>query len=123
LADLNNAGEIVSIKTSLPWQITIYLAAGAISGIVVSLITHRTPTEKLDHFFQLIRTPVRKGEEIETPCTLPEDHLPTETGKLIPLKDLEIPTPSVLGMVGFACAWAVVGGIIWLTMWLAKLGA
>ncbi|TWU12278.1 Sodium/proline symporter [Symmachiella macrocystis] len=123
LAKVNDAGEILSIKTSLPWQISIYLAAGAIAGIVVSMITHRTPTEKLDHFFQLIRTPVRKGEEIKTPCTLPEDHLPTETGKLIPLKDLEIPTPSVLGMVGFACAWAVVGGIIWLTMTLAKLGS
>ena len=60
---------------------------------------------------------------METPCTLPADHLPTETGKLIPVDDLEIPTPSFIGMAGFVCAWLVVGGIIWLTMTLAKLGS
>ena len=123
VAKTDAAGELVSLSTSLPWQITIYLSAGAITGIVVSLLTSRTPAAKLDHFFALIRTPVRKGEHVETPCTLPADHLPTETGKLIPVDDLEIPTPSFIGMAGFVCAWLVVGGIIWLTMTLAKLGS
>ncbi len=122
VATVNAAGEVVSPKTSVPYQIIFYLASGAIAGIVVSLITRRTATEQLDHFFKLIRTPVRRGEIVEQPCTLPEDHRPTETGKLIPLADLEIPTPSVLGIVGFACAWLVVGAIIWLTMTMAKLG-
>lgn len=110
-------------KTSVPWQILIYLASGAIAGTGVSLLTRRAPQERLDHFFKLVRTPVRSGEKVDTPCTLPEDHLETETGKLIPLADLEIPRPTVLGLGGFIAAWIMVGAVIWLTVWLAGLGA
>jgi Na+/proline symporter len=109
--------------TRVPWQMVCYLSAGAITGIVVSLLTKRTPTDKLDHFFALIRTPIRPGEKVDVPCTLPEDHLPTEHDKLIPLADLEIPKPHLLGIVGFALAWVGVGAVIWLTVWLASLGA
>lgn len=117
------AENLIAVKTSVPWQIAIYVASGAVAGIVVSMVTRRTPAEKLDRFFQLIRTPVRAGEEVKTPCTLPADHLPTETGKLIPLRDVEIPTPSALGLGGFIAAWVVVGLVIWVTIELANLGA
>lgn len=120
---LDTAGNVVGVKTSVPYQIAIYISAGALAGIIVSLISRRASTEKLDHFFKLIRTPVRSGEKVEKPCTLPDDHLPTETGKLIPLRDLEIPRPTVLGLGGFAIAWVIVGLIIWVTNLLAGLGA
>ncbi|MEZ6055804.1 MAG: sodium:solute symporter family protein [Planctomycetaceae bacterium] len=109
-------------KVSTPWQYVLYLSTGAIVGIGVSLVTRRTSAEKLDHFFRLIRTPVRPGETVHSPCTLPDDPLPMETGKLIPLKDFEIPIPSKLGLFGFLAAWVMVGGIILLTRWLASLG-
>jgi Na+/proline symporter len=110
-------------KTSIPWQYVMYLSSGAIAGILVSLVTRRPTEEKLDHFFTLIRTPVRPGEEVAQPCTLPENPLPPETGKLIPLPGIEIPKPSRVGIVGFAIAWVVVGLLIWLTKFLASLGA
>jgi Na+/proline symporter len=122
LPTLNDADEVVKLTMSVPWQIMIYLSVGAVAGILVSLVSRRTPKEKLDRFFQLIRTPVREGEKVESPCTLPVDHLSTEEGKLIPLADLEIPKPSVLGMGGFAAAWVGVGLLIWLTMALARIG-
>jgi Na+/proline symporter len=119
VATMDEAGNLVSLKTSVPWQIVFYLSAGVITGILVSLTTKRTPNEKLNHFFKLIRTPVRPGEKVDVPCTLPEDHLPTEEGKLIPHPDLELPKPTVLGLGGFLAAWVCVFAIIWLTMFLA----
>jgi Na+/proline symporter len=121
VAKLDEAGAVLSVKTSVPWQILIYLTTGAISGIVVSLLSRRTSDEKLNRFFKLIRTPVRSGEVVIAPCTLPVDHLPTEEGKLLPFADLEIPTPSKVGMIGFALAWCMVSIIIWLTTYLAGL--
>ena len=111
-----------SYRTSVPWQMLLYASAGVIAGLAVSLMTRRTSKEKLDHFFTLIRTPVRPGEHVAAPCTLPEDPLPAETGKLIPLADLEIPRPTLLGMGGFVASWVMVGVVILLTMWLARLG-
>ena len=110
-------------RTRLPYQILIYLSSGAIAGVVASLLTRREPEEKLDHFFRLIRTPVRPGEQVEEPCTLPQDPLPMETGKLIPLADLEIPMPGKVGLGGFILAWIGVGTLIWLTVMLARIGS
>ncbi|MCA8998473.1 MAG: sodium:solute symporter family protein [Planctomycetaceae bacterium] len=112
----------VKNATSVPWQILMYLSAGAVTGILVSLLTKRTPEDKLDHFYKLIRTPIRPGEEVKEPCTLPDDHLPTETGKLIPWKDLEIPRPSFVGTVGFLVSWGIVALIVGVTYGLARLG-
>ena len=119
---LDEAGVLLSVKTSVPWQILTYLSTGAVTGIVVSLLSRRTGDDKLNHFFKLIRTPVTEGEVVLSPCTLPEGHLPTEEGKLIAHPDLEIPIPSKLGIIGFALAWVMVGIIIWLTSFLAGMG-
>jgi len=73
-------------KTSIPWQYVMYLGSGAIAGIAVSLLTRRTPESQLDHFYTLVRTPVRPGEEVAEACTLPENPLPQDEGKLIPLR-------------------------------------
>ena len=70
-----------------------------------------------------IRTPVRRGEQVATPCTLPDDPLPADESKLINHPDFEIPKPTALGLGGFVAAWVVVGLIIWLVDWLAGLGA
>jgi Na+/proline symporter len=103
------------------WQMVCYIGTGVVSGVVVSLITPRTPQAKLDHFFTLIHTPVRPGEqEGEKPCTLPADHLPKDE-KLFNLDDIELPKPTWLGLGGFVLAWILVGFIIWLTSYLAKV--
>ena len=122
VAKVDSTGTLLSVKTSVPWQILMYLTAGAASGIIVSLFSRRTSEEKLNHFYTLIRTPVRPGEVITSPCTLPEGHLPPDEGKLIAHPDLEIPSPSRIGIIGFVLAWMMVGIIIWMTNWLAGLG-
>jgi len=119
---LNSAGEVVTTKVSLPIQVVIYLGGGALAGVLTSFVTKRTPKERLDHFFLLLRTPVRAGEEVDEPCTLPENPLPPDEGKLIPLADLEIPFPSRIGMIGFVISWIGVAAVIGLTWWLAQLG-
>ncbi len=110
------------ITTSIPWQYVIYLGGGAIAGLVTSFISRRPEESKLDHFFTLLRTPVRPGEKVDQPCTLPEKPLPPETGKLLPIKDIELPTPTFIGMAGFIISWIVVGILVALTWWLAQLG-
>ncbi len=115
-------GELIAVKTLVRYQILLYLSTGALVGLLTSCFTKRTPKEKLDHFFTLIRTPVKAGEKVEQPCTLPEDHLPAETDKLINHPDLEIPMPTKIGMIGFFGSWAMVGVVIGLTYWLAGLG-
>jgi len=101
------------------WTMLIYLSAGLLSGLTVSLLTPRVPQEKLDHFFRLIRTPVREGEKIESPCTLPEnpaDPIP----KLLNHPDIEIPKPTAEDLIGFAISWALVGAIIWFVWWVVQ---
>lgn len=110
-------------STSLPWQYVIYLGGGTVVGLITSFLTRRPDASQLDHFFLLLRTPVRRGEHVEEPCTLPENPLPPETGKLIPVNDLEIPTPTFLGMAGFIIAWLICGALVALTWWLAQLGS
>ncbi|REJ76498.1 MAG: sodium:solute symporter family protein [Planctomycetota bacterium] len=100
------------------WQMAFYLFTGVIVGIVTSLVTPRVSKEKLDHFFTLIHTPVKPGEEVPGPCTLPEDPAP-KGEKLFNLEDIEIPKPTWVGMLGFIGAWICVGLIIWLTYYLA----
>ena len=102
------------------WQMVCYIGAGVISGLLVSFVTPRVREDKLDHFFRLIHTPVKAGEVIKEPCTLPDDALPPAQ-KLFNIKDIEISKPTLVGMGGFIAAWIAVGLIIWLTSVLARI--
>ena len=101
------------------WQMALYISVGVLVGYITSLLTKRTPKEKLDHFFDLIHTPVRPGEEIPAPCTLPENPLP-KGERMFRSENIELPKPSVVGMTGFIAAWIGVGFLIWLTTKLAQ---
>ena len=63
---------LVTVGTHLrvadSWTILFYLTAGVVSGILISWATPRTPHQKLDDFFLLIRTPVRKGNKSPRPA-------------------------------------------------------
>ena len=102
-----------------PWLNVAYLASGVITGLIVSSFTQRTPDEQLDQFYSLIHTPVRDGEELAAPCTLPENPEPRGE-KLFSHPDIELPKPTLIGLGGFVLAWVLVGIIIWLTKYLAQ---
>lgn len=112
---INDAGIA---KMTDAWQMASYLSAGVVVGIIVSFLTPRQSPEQLDRFFSLIHTPIKPGEEVASPCTLPEDHLPTNE-KFFSHPDIELPKPTVVGLGGFALAWLCVGLIIWLTDYLS----
>ncbi len=101
-----------ALDVSLPWQMVFYLTAGTLAGIIVSLLTKPVAAEKLDNFYALVRTPVRDGEEVAAPCTLP-------VGAVVPVKrtifaagGVEILMPSVRSVAGFIigllCAVALI---------------
>jgi Na+/proline symporter len=105
----------------LPWQMVFYLSAGTIVGIVVSLFTRPVPEEKLDNFYALVRTPVKPGEQVSVPCTLPDDAEVPEKRNIFPNTSLEIAIPSRTSVVGFLAGWVCVAAIIYSVYLIAKI--
>ena len=68
--------------------------------------------EKLDLFYQLTRTPVAPGEQIEQPCTLPLGTPPVDRAMITTAFGLEIPMPSRASVIGFLVAWGIVAALI-----------
>ena len=93
----------------LPWQMLFYLVTGICTGIVVSLYTMPVKKEKLDNFYNLVRTPVLTHEPtVSKPCTLPENVSVAKADKLFSHKNLEIMRPSRISIIGFMISWAFV---------------
>lgn len=95
-----------------PWQITFYLSAGIIAGVLVSLVTRAASVERLDLFYALTRTPIQPDEEITQPCTLPNGLQTTPRKMLTTACGLEIPRPSSTSIAGFIVGWICVGLLI-----------
>lgn len=97
-----------ALEIFLPWQMVFYLLAGLLAGVVAALCTAKPDESRLETFYALIRTPVREGEEVSEPCTLPEGCVTLPARKLIRLKSFEIYVPSKLAVGGFAVGWLIV---------------
>lgn len=102
----------------LPWQMVLYLVAGLVATVAVSLVTRPVPKERLDRFYAVLRTPVARSEPEVEPFTLPEGVEPAPRNPLIKHPDFEVQRPSAVALVGFAAAWAVVlllvGSFYWI---------
>lgn len=96
----------------LPWQMIIYLTAGLGTAVMVSLLTPRTPKERLDRFYECLRTPIAPGEPETQPFTLPPGAVPAPRNVLIKHPDFEFPKPSPSGVIGFLAGWAFVAFLI-----------
>jgi Na+/proline symporter len=106
------SGEAASLMLSLPWQMVFYLVIATLAGILVSLVTRPVAEEKLKRFQDLAWTPVRTGEIVEEPCTLPAGTPPVERRWLVDRWGLRLPIPSRTSVIGFAIGWVIVGVII-----------
>ena len=99
-----------------PWEILAYMVVATSVGILVSLLTRPVTKEKLDRYYALTRTPIQKGEVIETPCTLPPGVAPASREMLLTAGGLEIPKPSRTSVLGFLGGWlaviALIGGFV-----------
>jgi len=107
-------------KLSLPWQMIIYLSAGFIVMIVVSLLTRRVPAKNLDRFYACLRTPIEPGEPETEAFTLPAGVQPGPRNALIQHPDFEIPKPTLIGIGGFLVAWLGVGLLIGTVYWIIQ---
>jgi len=107
-------------KLYLPWQMIIYLSAGFIVMVVVSLLTKRVPAENLDRFYACLRTPIGPNEPESEPFTLPAGVKPGPRNVLIQHPDFEIPRPTLLGIGGFLAAWVGVGLLIGAVYWIIQ---
>lgn len=134
------AFEIIQHASRLEesWQVLLMLAAQFAVFIVVSLLTPAQPAARLDPFFARLLTPVGRENEF----ALREDldafqeeallgmhgvtldyHRASQFGYPALRKfGIEIPRMSLIDWAGFLGAWATVGGLIALLIWLASLG-
>ncbi len=108
-------------KLYLPWQMVIYLTAGLVAAVAVSLLTPRVPEERLDRFYECLRTPISPGEPETQPFTLPPGTAPAPRHVLIKHRDFEVPRPTLVGIIGFLVGWAFVGSLIF-TLYLIMKG-
>ena len=108
------------IEIFLPWQMLFYLTGGFLAGIIVSLFTKPVAKEKLDKFYALLRTPIKPGEQVPAPCTLPADAVVPERRNIFPNSNLEIPIPSLTSVIGFFAGWGCVAVIIYSVYLIAK---
>jgi Na+/proline symporter len=108
-------------KLYLPWQMIIYLSAGFVVMVVVSLFTQKVPAENLDRFYACLRTPVGPDEPEAEPFTLPAGVQPGPRNVLIRHPDFEIPKPTLIGVGGFLAAWIgvalLVAAVYWIIQW------
>ncbi|MFH1884257.1 MAG: sodium:solute symporter family protein [Planctomycetota bacterium] len=105
-------------KLYLPWQMIIYLSAGFVVLVVVSLFTRRVPAENLDRLYTCLRTPIGPDEPETEPFTLPAGVEPAERKTLISHPDFEIPRPTMIGIFGFLAACAGVAVLIGAVYWI-----
>jgi Na+/proline symporter len=100
-----------------PWRIALYMTAGGVSGVVVSLLTKRVDAERLDRFFGLVLTPEQPGEKVEQPCTLPAGAVVPKRPMVFSAFEFRVPWPSKTSLVGFFVSWllvgVLVGGFVW----------
>ncbi len=123
--DVHLAGKLPAFmlwqgKLYMPWQMVFYLSIGLSVNVLVSLFTKPVPKEKLDNFYALVRTPVRRGEKVSVPCTLPEDAVVPERRNIFGNTSLEIPIPTRTSIVGFLVGWGCVAAIILAVYLIAK---
>ena len=104
----------------LPWQMIMYLSAGFITAIAVSLFTKPIDKNKLDRLYECLRTPIAPGEPETTPFTLPEGVTPAPRRLWFMHPDFEIPRPTLIGVVGFLAGWGAVAILIGSFFWIIK---
>jgi len=102
----------------LPWQMILYLSAGFVTLVLVSLLTRRVDAAQLDRLYGCLRTPIGPNEPEAEPLTLPLGVEPGPRRVLIDHPDFEIPKPTLIGMGGFAVAWIGVGLLIGAVYWI-----
>jgi Na+/proline symporter len=108
-------------KLYLPWQMIIYLGIGFVTLVAVSLFTKRVSAEKLDRFYECIRTPIAKDEPETTPFILPSGVQPAPRKVLIKHPDFELPRPTLVGIAGFLISCGIVWVLIKFVYWILSM--
>ena len=109
-------------KLYLPWQMILYLTAGLVAMVFVSLLTKPAPKERLDRVYECLRTPIGRGETEAGPLTLPEGTVPAPRRVLIAHPDFEIPRPTAVGVIGFLLSWVAVLLLVAVAYWIFSIG-
>lgn len=111
------SGDMLVMKDV--WQIVWYLSAGLISGTICALMTDPQPPDQLDHFYNLLRTPVAPEEVYEQPCRVPPESGSPEPA--LSIGSFQFPGPTRTGVVGFVVAIVVVIGMVFVAKWLSQI--
>ncbi len=108
------------VSLYLPWQMIFYLSTGLALGVILSLITKPVDPIKLQRYHTLLCTPIRSGEVLPAPCTLPDGAQVPPRRLLASAWGLEIPAPSRQAILGFVAGWACVAAIVGVFVWIVR---
>jgi hypothetical protein len=89
--------------------------------VLVSLVTRQIPEDQLQRFYDLTRTPVKEGEVVLRPCTLPVGVEPARRKMLLTVAGLEVPMPSATSWAGFMAGWVAVALLVLGFLWIIRL--
>lgn len=107
------------VKTSLPWQMLLYVVGGVIIGIIATLCTKKPDEEQLNVFYSLVHTPVSDDESMpEKGCTLPVGVNAGEEKSFALPGNIHIPIPNKLTVSGFSISWGIVFAMIAFLYWI-----
>lgn len=120
LADRLPAFMLFEGKLYLPWQMILYISSGFITAIAVSRLTEPVEKEKLDRFYECLRTPVALNEPETTPFTLPDKTVPAPRRPWFAHPDFEISRPRLIDLVGFIAGWIAVAMLIGSFFWIMR---
>jgi len=100
----------------LPVQMLLYLGAGLVTMVAVSLATKRAPSARLDRLYRALRTPVADDEPAPAaPFEVPAGSAPEPVRKIVDHPDLELHWPGRTGWSGLLVLWGwvalLVGGV------------
>jgi Na+/proline symporter len=94
------------------WEMLFIFITTIGTAVAVSVATRPVDSAQLERFFALSRTPVRLGEVILQPCTLPEGAVVPEPRLWIDWGNLQIPSMGRRAKVGFLICCAGVAFLV-----------
>lgn len=102
----------------LPWQMVLYLVAGFVTIVLVSLVTKQVDPARLDRFYMCLRTPVLQPEPEVEPFTLPPGVEPAPRNVWVNHPDFEIMKPGRTAVTGFLVTWVFVLALVGVFYWI-----
>lgn len=99
------------------WKVVCIIGLASIVGIIATVMTEPEPDDQLEHFYRVIRSPIRPDERGEAGRYEPP--LGDDLAPAILVMGFQLPGPTRSGTIGFLITLGFVVGLVLATKWLS----